>query len=166
MFLEIIVAVLFGWLVFSYYSDSNLDDISSWFKKLIKNFTYHDISYDDEFEDNQQILNTNNDESQKKVETNQYDELLSLALETENNEIPKNEETSPKIIDEIRPSPERDFRNDDSNKNSVPILKDNSLNNIPIDTNNENNSVINSNEVNELPSYTAASSSLEGASLY
>lgn len=174
MFLEIFFAVVIGWLVFSYYCDSNLDDIIHWIKNILSNILYHqavsqnqiDIGSDEDYnqinDEKENIINNNLPvENQNKI--NQYDELLELAMKSEINE---NNNDSNRII----PKPERNM-DDDLENIIVPIKSNNNtIQNIPIDTNNES-SFLNENKGNKgnigimEPSFLDSNSSLGGASL-
>ena len=165
MFLEVFFAIIIGWIIFSYYSDSNIDDIKLWFKQLFKNITHHNVSHNEELEEFEEFEDDENDEIviekknniiTKSKENNHYDELLDLAMSNENVE----------SVDKIVPKPER--TNNENNFEGTIAIKPNlsESNNIPMDTNNQNQIVNNSNENEFLPSFTSATSSLEGSSLF
>ena len=168
MFLEIFFSLVFGWVIFSYYSDSNLDDILVWLRKIINSILHHDIISKNQMEIldnddmnesfNEQIVEeniknnvVNNNELEKS--NNQYDELLDLAMNSENNDEFKFENNDK---ERIMPIQDREIEND----NIVPINNKNKFDeNIKQDFKKENN-----NSFNE-PSFDYAHSSLEGSSL-
>jgi len=43
MFLKIFIAALIGWLIFSYYSDSNTDDVINWIRNIIQGILHHEV---------------------------------------------------------------------------------------------------------------------------
>jgi hypothetical protein len=172
MFLEIFFALVIGWLVFSYYCDSNLDDIINWIKNILSNILYHqavsqnqiDIGSDEDYNqinnDGTNIIINNNLPIENQFKINQYDELLELAMKSEVN-YNKNDSNR------ITPKPERNM-DDDLQNTLIPIKSNNNtIQNIPIDTNNES-SFLNENKDNigtNEPSFLDSNSSLGGASL-
>ena len=55
MLLEIFFAVVVGWIVFSYYSESSVDDILDWFKNIIGNYYKYDLSSENEIEEENEM---------------------------------------------------------------------------------------------------------------
>ena len=176
MFLEIFFALVIGWLVFSYYCDSNLDDIINWIKNILSNILYHqavsqnqiDIGSDEDYNqinnDGTNIIINNNLPIENQIKINQYDELLELAMKSEVNYDTNDSNDSNRII----PKPERNMDDDDLQNTLIPIKSNNNtIQNTPIDTNNES-SFLNENKDNIgtiEPSFLDSNSSLGGASL-
>ena len=105
MFLKIFIASLIGWLIFSYYSDSNIANVIGWIKNIMGGILHHEVvsenrlnnidMYDEgvpeyNFADSQNesteyIMEKELPQMIKTVDTvdTDHDELLKFALETD-----------------------------------------------------------------------------------
>ena len=158
MLLEIFFAVVVGWIVFSYYSESSVDDILDWFKNIIGNYYKYDLSSENDIEEELENKETNEkvnpqlaSELIQKKKINEYDELLDLAMdakENDNKEIFENN-----VNDRMMPIPERNSEyandiNEFNNINNVDIQKPpSSINDLMPNFNTSESSLLGSNLV-------------------